>query len=256
MKDTILIDGRIYISSRRAAEMSKYSNDYIGQLCRGGKVAAKMMGRVWFVDRDSLFGHKKAAEEVLSGKVERTESRYQNSSKDVSSNLADKKSTGTRKSSYSGRRIFTAAVMSVVLVAGAYAVTSSGIFSSNNADAQTASASGVFSWIGNIFGSIFSHHDTAVASNQSNVPANTDSSSTNIPSWNGMAVAPSTGASDAQTKQRIQSSFSDNVTVTPDATGNAGVIKPVFKKTNGDDFLYVLVPVKDGKTTSTSTSLN
>jgi len=251
MKDTILIDGRIYISSKRAAEMSKYSNDYIGQLCRGGKVAAKMMGRVWFVDRDSLFAHKKAAEDVLYGKTESTGTPYQNSSKDVSSQVINKQGASVRKSSYGSRRIFTAAVMSVVLVAGAYFVTSSGIFSTTNSSDQTASASGIFAWIA----SFFSHHDTAVASDQSNTTAGDDSSSTNIPAWNGMAVAPSTG-SDAQTKQRIQSSFSDNVSVTPDATGNAGVIKPNFKKTNGDDFLYVLVPVKDGKAASTSTSLN
>lgn len=65
MKDTLNIDGRIYISSRRAAEISKYSNDYVGQLCRGGKVPARMMGRTWFVDQEALLEHKRAAEEAL-----------------------------------------------------------------------------------------------------------------------------------------------------------------------------------------------
>jgi hypothetical protein len=46
-------------------------------------------------------------------------------------------------------------------------------------------------------------------------------------------------------KKKIQSSFSDEVTVAPDETGTAGVITPVFKKATGDNFVYVLVPVKE-----------
>ncbi|MDE1975505.1 MAG: hypothetical protein KGI49_03295 [Patescibacteria group bacterium] len=65
MKDSLNIDGKIYISSRRAAEISKYSNDYVGQLCRAGKVAARMMGRTWFVDQASILAHKKNAEVAL-----------------------------------------------------------------------------------------------------------------------------------------------------------------------------------------------
>jgi hypothetical protein len=65
MKDSINIEGRTLISARRAAEMAKYSNDYIGQLCRSGKVQARMIGRSWYVDQESLVEHQKKAE-ILS----------------------------------------------------------------------------------------------------------------------------------------------------------------------------------------------
>ena len=64
MKETIFFEGKKFISSSRAAEMTKYSKDYIGQLCRGGKVTARMVGRSWYVEESSLLAHKKTAEET------------------------------------------------------------------------------------------------------------------------------------------------------------------------------------------------
>jgi hypothetical protein len=62
-----------------------------------------------------------------------------------------------------------------------------------------------------------------------------------------MAVAPATNSdlNDEEYKKKIRDSFSDEVNIEPDQNGTAGVIKPVFKKASDDDFLYVLVPVKD-----------
>jgi hypothetical protein len=67
--------------------------------------------------------------------------------------------------------------------------------------------------------------------------------------FNGISVVPSTGsaAADQAAKQKIQTSFSDEVSIQPDDSGTAGVITPVFKKGSGDDFMYVLVPVKEKK---------
>ncbi len=58
----MIIEGKEYISSRRAAEMGKYNNDYIGQLCRSGKISARMIGRSWFVELNSLTDYIKAIE--------------------------------------------------------------------------------------------------------------------------------------------------------------------------------------------------
>ena len=63
-----------------------------------------------------------------------------------------------------------------------------------------------------------------------------------------MAVVPSGADSDPlETEKRIRDSFSDVVEIKADQGGTTGVITPVFKKTNGDDFMYVLVPVKEEK---------
>ena len=59
MKDSVLLEGKIYISSRRAAEISHYTTDYVGQLCRAGKVDCRVVGRVWFVTEESVLTHQK-----------------------------------------------------------------------------------------------------------------------------------------------------------------------------------------------------
>ncbi|MBI5004832.1 MAG: DUF5011 domain-containing protein, partial [Candidatus Lloydbacteria bacterium] len=56
--DEIILDGKKYISSRRAGEITRYTNDYIGQLCRAGKVDGKLIGRIRFVDEASLLSYK------------------------------------------------------------------------------------------------------------------------------------------------------------------------------------------------------
>ena len=65
MKDSIIIDGKEYISSRRASEMTKYSNDYVGQLCRMKKVESRKVGRIWFIEKESLLVHQRDAEVII-----------------------------------------------------------------------------------------------------------------------------------------------------------------------------------------------
>lgn len=50
-------DGRMYVSTRRAAELTKYTKDYIGQLARGQKIPARLVGRNWYVDEQVLLQH-------------------------------------------------------------------------------------------------------------------------------------------------------------------------------------------------------
>jgi len=57
-KDSLAIDGKIYLSSKRAAEIAGYSKDYVGQLCRSGKLVCRTVGRLWYVDEASLRKHQ------------------------------------------------------------------------------------------------------------------------------------------------------------------------------------------------------
>lgn len=50
-------EGKKYLSSKRAAEITKYSKDYVGQLARSGKVVAKLVGRNWYIEEGSLLAH-------------------------------------------------------------------------------------------------------------------------------------------------------------------------------------------------------
>lgn len=58
MKDSFIFEGKKYISARRASEISDYSSDYIGQLCRAEKLDCRMIGRSWFVTEESIRLHQ------------------------------------------------------------------------------------------------------------------------------------------------------------------------------------------------------
>ncbi len=56
--NVISIDGVEYIKVGIIAKQYKYTADYVGQLCRGRKVDAKLIGRTWYVNPLSLTSHK------------------------------------------------------------------------------------------------------------------------------------------------------------------------------------------------------
>ncbi len=57
--EVISIDGIEYIRAAQLAKRFKYTSDYIGQLCRAGKVDAKLVGRTWYVNPETLEGHQR-----------------------------------------------------------------------------------------------------------------------------------------------------------------------------------------------------
>jgi len=62
----LIIDDKVYVSSKRAAEITGYAKDYVGQLCREGRVQARLVGRSWYVLEDSIKAHRFGEEEVES----------------------------------------------------------------------------------------------------------------------------------------------------------------------------------------------
>ncbi len=76
--DEILIGEKVYISSKRAAKLTGYAKDYVGQLCREGRVPARLVGRGWYVlesaIQDHRFGAPTPLEDVIKEeqKVEET----------------------------------------------------------------------------------------------------------------------------------------------------------------------------------------
>ncbi len=67
----ITLEGKKYLSSKKAAEITGYSKDYVGQLCREGRVKARLVGRNWYVLEDSIhehrFGKKNTSESAENG---------------------------------------------------------------------------------------------------------------------------------------------------------------------------------------------
>lgn len=56
--DEILIGEKKYVSSKQAAKVTGYAKDYVGQLCREGRVPARLVGRSWYVLESALHDHR------------------------------------------------------------------------------------------------------------------------------------------------------------------------------------------------------
>ena len=56
--DKVTFEGVEYVKASALAKQFKYTSDYIGQLCRAKKVDARLVGRTWFVNPESVIEHK------------------------------------------------------------------------------------------------------------------------------------------------------------------------------------------------------
>ena len=63
--EEIFIEEKKYISSKRAAKITGYAKDYIGQLCREGRVPARLVGRNWYVLETAIQDHRFGDSEVI-----------------------------------------------------------------------------------------------------------------------------------------------------------------------------------------------
>ncbi len=56
--EAVVFDGKEYIKASVLAARFRYTADYLGQLCRGKKVDARLVGRAWYINLDSLNQHR------------------------------------------------------------------------------------------------------------------------------------------------------------------------------------------------------
>lgn len=70
--DEILIDEKKYVSSKRAAKATGYAKDYIGQLCREGRVPARLVGRSWYVLESAIHDHRFGTQKI-EGEISKKE---------------------------------------------------------------------------------------------------------------------------------------------------------------------------------------
>lgn len=67
LETIISFDGKDYVSSSRAAKLTGYNPDYVGQLARAGKVLSRQIGKRWYIEREGLLAHKKEKDALLAG---------------------------------------------------------------------------------------------------------------------------------------------------------------------------------------------
>lgn len=70
--DEILIEEKKYVSSKRAAKVTGYAKDYIGQLCREGRVPARLVGRSWYVLETAIHDHRFGDQKIDQEDVAKT----------------------------------------------------------------------------------------------------------------------------------------------------------------------------------------
>ncbi len=55
---TVSVDGVVYTKAKEVADDFGYTADYLGQLCRAGKIECQLVGRAWYVSVDSVDTHR------------------------------------------------------------------------------------------------------------------------------------------------------------------------------------------------------
>lgn len=71
--DELTLDNKKYLSSKRAAQVTGYAKDYVGQLCREGHVEARLVGRNWYVLETSILDHRFGKEDKAPKEAPPTE---------------------------------------------------------------------------------------------------------------------------------------------------------------------------------------
>lgn len=61
--DELTLDNKKYLSSKQAAKVTGYAKDYVGQLCREGRIDARLVGRNWYVLESSILEHRFGADD-------------------------------------------------------------------------------------------------------------------------------------------------------------------------------------------------
>lgn len=62
----VMLDGKEYVTTKRAAELTGYTKDYIGQLARGGKISRNQVGGQQYVLKSDLTKHQKDKDTKLA----------------------------------------------------------------------------------------------------------------------------------------------------------------------------------------------
>lgn len=67
--EIVVVDGVEYMKVSAAAKHFHYTADYLGQLCRAKKLDARLVGRTWYVNPDSVADHKETRYKKLAAEV-------------------------------------------------------------------------------------------------------------------------------------------------------------------------------------------
>jgi len=67
--DVVTFDGQSYVKATLLAKRYRYSTDYLGQLARAKKIDARVVGRAWYINEDTLLEHKRGKYKTHSDEI-------------------------------------------------------------------------------------------------------------------------------------------------------------------------------------------
>jgi hypothetical protein len=249
MNSDLFFDGKSFISVGRASELTGYTQDYLGQLCRGGRVPSRMVGRTWYVDQDAVLAHKanpKSRKAKITQKFEKESEKK---------NLIEEFLNSQEKSAYvspfkfmQDRSPILPSLKRPVAQAN-YAVPAS---RTPHFIALMLGAFALVSWIHLLSPRAAEITMTALRSEMSHLSllsaaAVADTAHQQV-SGSGLVVFPDSVKHD-EAVASVESSFSDDAQVTFDQNGTSGVITPVFQSgKSSSGYAFVMVPINNKKT--------
>jgi|CXWK01.1.fsa_nt_gi hypothetical protein len=269
MKDFVLNDGKNYISARRASQITGYNPDYISQLCRKGILDSCMVGRSWFVSEDALkiyketpLTHKPKSEsqevrpEVVRGtRAERMNAQQTSyfmerfggkpliSPEHAVAFLSPNQDPAQPIVVQSNRAFLNTIGVGVALVVLLILATSNAVnlekYARGDSNKSTASV------IESVGSSIGNKAKDAIEAISSVRVEDVRGAFLGVGVDQAVVVLPATGHSstDRQITQYVKNSFSDEVIVERDETGTSGIIRPVFRSGDDQEYLYVTAPM-------------
>ncbi|MFT5036442.1 MAG: hypothetical protein ACI9VM_000002 [Candidatus Azotimanducaceae bacterium] len=231
-----------YLIASDAAKLIGYSSDYVTRLAREEKIVAKQINRKWFIEIDSLklFSLVGEAEKRVR-KEKLREERI--SERAIMLREANEQVLGVHVQPSQVSALMQTAVLSLCLF-----VLGNLLWVSLESDLETSGILAGVSEIGSSFSDrIFQTASFAFILSQNDAPTpNTDlrvlnDTPSSDPQFQGIVVFENEDMS-AQAIDAVRESFSDEVRI--DFEGDdTGVITPVFKDREGDDYRFLLVPV-------------
>lgn len=277
MKNEIYFDGDKYISAKRAAEITGYTSDYVGQLSRTGKVNSKLVGRTRFVEGRGIIEYaKNNSGKVIDEKVREAEKEQKKAERERKAprlrpvKIFEKAEEKPKTIPFSyilpspvAREYFQKAAtlaVAVVLVFGSYfvlqnrsevekgyiAFVESAKKVAYGSDRQLAlnlvSFEEFFDYLSRGFRklAVFLHLTPRI---DDSLLVQTDEI---IDEREGVVFIPHDEGDDEEAvKQKVRASFSDEVEIISDETGRSGIIKPIFRRLESEPYLYVLVPIEE-----------
>lgn len=251
MATELAVEGKNFIPASDAGRSVGYTSDYIAKLARDGKLEATRIGRQWYVTLDSVLDFKSRTEEekkIRGAEIRRERLEEQERYRRQTGVLIPSREY---VSEVPDTRLVALAETLLILVIG-LTLGMSGHFMLQSSEVHSAAASNVelnpFERLAIfLYELVMPEREVEIneATTSETVLPVSENNETLAEDPRSMIVAPESDFTVSDVAS-VQESFSDPVTVMPDAeTPGTGLIVPHFKNGDGESYRYLMVPVQD-----------